>query len=138
VSKPFFSTLHKWLFSGELYDPYNEFFVSVDPDIAHVQYLLHPSLLTGGGDGMFGALAGDAEDMSADRESGLRLWETKYRFRKDMLPMFVGEAFGKKVSRSTGRAVHQSQLPRSSPPERASTSSDTAATTATGLPPVKR
>ncbi|KAF8559126.1 gamma-tubulin complex, component 3 [Imleria badia] len=105
VSKPFFSTLHKWLFSGELYDPCNEFFVSVDPDLAHVQYLLHPSLLTGGGDGMFGALAGDAEDMSTERESGLRLWETKYCFRKDMLPMFVGEAFGKKIF-STGKSLN--------------------------------
>ncbi|KAF8138303.1 gamma-tubulin complex, component 3 [Boletus edulis] len=95
VSKPFFSTLHKWLFSGELYDPYNEFFVSVDPDLAHVQYLLHPSLLTGGGDGMFGALA----------ESGLRLWQAKYRFREDMLPMFVGEAFGKKIF-STGKSLN--------------------------------
>ena len=93
--------MHKWLFSGELYDPYNEFFVSVDPDLTHVQYLLHPSLLTGGGDGMFGALAGDAEDISTERESGLRLWQAKYRFRKDMLPMFVGEAFGKKVSDTT-------------------------------------
>ncbi|KAG6378566.1 gamma-tubulin complex, component 3 [Boletus reticuloceps] len=105
VSKPFFSTLHKWLFSGELYDPYNEFFVSVDPDLAHVQYLLHPSLLTGGGDGMFGALAGDAEDMSTERESGLRLWQAKYRFREDMLPMFVGEAFGKKIF-STGKSLN--------------------------------
>ncbi|KAN0097611.1 Spc97 / Spc98 family domain containing protein [Tylopilus felleus] len=105
VSKPFFSTLHKWLFSGELYDPYNEFFVSVDPDLTHVQYLLHPSLLTGGGDGMFGALAGDAEDISTERESGLRLWQAKYRFRKDMLPMFVGEAFGKKIF-STGKSLN--------------------------------
>ena len=99
--------MHKWLFSGELYDPYNEFFVSVDPDLAHVQYLLHPSLLTGNGDGVFGALAGDAEDMSTERESGLRLWEAKYRFRKDMLPMFVGEAFGKKVSKTTRPTAHQ-------------------------------
>ncbi|KAG8218482.1 Spc98 family-domain-containing protein [Butyriboletus roseoflavus] len=105
VSKPFFSTLHKWLFSGELYDPYNEFFVSVDPDLAHVQYLLHPSSLAANGDGVFGALAGDAEDMSTERESGLRLWEAKYHFRKDMLPMFVGEAFGKKIF-STGKSLN--------------------------------
>lgn len=103
--------MHKWLFSGELYDPYNEFFVSVDPDLSHVQYLLHPSLLTANGDGVFGALAGDAEDMSTERESGLRLWEAKYRFRKDMLPMFVGEAFGKKVSKNTGRPVSESKSP---------------------------
>lgn len=89
--------MHKWLFSGELYDPYNEFFVSVDPELAHMQYLLHPSSLAGGVDGVFGALSGEAEDISAEREGGLRLWEAKYQFRRDMLPMFVGEAFGKKV-----------------------------------------
>ncbi|EKM59180.1 uncharacterized protein PHACADRAFT_205357 [Phanerochaete carnosa HHB-10118-sp] len=33
VSKPFFATLHKWLFSGELNDPFSEFFVSVDPGL---------------------------------------------------------------------------------------------------------
>ncbi|KAG6369225.1 Spc98 family-domain-containing protein [Boletus reticuloceps] len=105
VSKPFFSTLHKWLFSGELYDPYNEFFVSVDPNLAHVQYPLYPSLLTSDGGSMFGALASDAEDLSAGRESGLRLWQAKYRFRKDMLPMFVGEPFGKKIF-STGKSLN--------------------------------
>ncbi|KAF9247030.1 gamma-tubulin complex, component 3 [Melanogaster broomeanus] len=105
VSTPFFSTLHKWLFSGELYDPYNEFFVSVDPELAHVQYLLHPSSLAGGLDGVFGALSGEAEDMSTERESGLRLWEAKYQFRKDMLPMFVGEAFGNKIF-STGKSLN--------------------------------
>ncbi|KAH7887757.1 gamma-tubulin complex, component 3 [Phlebopus sp. FC_14] len=103
VSKPFFSTLHKWLFSGELYDPYNEFFVSVDPDLAHVQYLLHPSSLAGGLDGVFGAPGG--EDASTEREGGLRLWQTKYRFQRDMLPMFVGEAFGKKIF-STGKSLN--------------------------------
>ncbi|KIJ70589.1 hypothetical protein HYDPIDRAFT_105325 [Hydnomerulius pinastri MD-312] len=105
VSKPFFSTLHKWLFSGELYDPYNEFFVSVDPEFANMQYLLHPSSLAGGTDGVFGALSGEAEDISTEREGGLRLWEAKYQFRRDMLPMFVGEAFGKKIF-STGKSLN--------------------------------
>lgn len=59
---------------------------------------------------MFGALAGDAEDMSTEHESGLRLWEAKYRFRKDMLPMFVGEAFGKKVSKIIRRATQPSKI----------------------------
>ncbi|KAH7929428.1 gamma-tubulin complex, component 3 [Leucogyrophana mollusca] len=110
VSKPFFSTLHKWLFSGELYDPYNEFFVSVDPELARMQYLLHPSSLTGGiaqlsTDGVFAGLGGENEDMSTEREGGLRLWEAKYQFQRDMLPMFVGEAFGKKIF-STGKSLN--------------------------------
>jgi gamma-tubulin complex component 3 len=101
VSKPFFATLHRWLFSGELYDPFSEFFVAIDPNLANVQYV-HPSTLVGGfgqlsGDGGFTGLSGDTDEASGDREGGLRLWEAKYRFQKDMLPMFVGESFGKKA-----------------------------------------
>ncbi|KAG6837438.1 hypothetical protein H0H93_009532 [Arthromyces matolae] len=99
VSKPFFATLHKWLFYGELYDPFSEFFVALDKSIAHTQYS-HPSSLAGGiaqisVDGGFG---GDSEDVLGLRETGLRLWETKYRFQREMLPAFVGEAFGRKAS----------------------------------------
>lgn len=66
--------------------------------MAHLQYV-HPSSLAGGigppsGDGGFG---GETDDLTTLREGGLRLWETKYQFQKDMLPMFVGEAFGRKV-----------------------------------------
>lgn len=100
VSKPFFATLHKWLFSGELYDPFSEFFVAMDPTLAHMQSL-HPSSLAGGiappsGDGGFGGFV-DVDDISVEREGGLKLWEAKYQFQEDMLPMFVGEAFGNKV-----------------------------------------
>ncbi|KAI6047201.1 gamma-tubulin complex, component 3 [Pisolithus marmoratus] len=66
---------------GELYDPYNEFFVAMNPELAHVQYLLHPSSLAGGVDGVFSALGGETDDMSIEH----------------MLPLFVGEAFGKKI-----------------------------------------
>lgn len=101
VSKPFFATLHKWLFSGELYDPFSEFFVALDPDLAHVQYV-HPSSLAGGigqlsSDGGFAGLGADADDLGGDHEGGLRLWEAKYQFQQDMLPMFVGESFGRKA-----------------------------------------
>lgn len=100
VSKPFFSTLHRWLFSGELYDPFNEFFVAMDPDIQYRH-------LQGGNtpyadDGLGGE--DGARDLS-DADGGLRLWETKYQFREDMLPMFVGEAFGRKIF-STGRSLN--------------------------------
>ncbi|KAG2118763.1 gamma-tubulin complex, component 3 [Suillus discolor] len=101
VSTPFFNTLHKWLFSGELYDPHSEFFVSVDPSLAHLQGL-HPSSLAGGIDA-FGE-----DSVSADRGDGgggLRVWEAKYRFRKEMLPMFVGENFGRKIF-STGKSLN--------------------------------
>ncbi|KAI0818726.1 Spc98 family-domain-containing protein [Irpex lacteus] len=88
VSKPFFATLHKWLFSGDLNDPFSEFFVAVDPGLAHLQYVHQAS---GGHLG--------------ERESGLKLWESKYRFQKEMLPAFVGEAFGRKIF-STGKSLN--------------------------------
>ncbi|KIY71475.1 gamma-tubulin complex DGRIP91/SPC98 component [Cylindrobasidium torrendii FP15055 ss-10] len=103
VSKPFFATLHKWLFSGDLYDPFNEFFVAGNPALAHLQYL-HPSSIGGQLlDEGFGAT--DNEEGSTRRHSTLQLWQSKYLFRKDMLPMFVGEAFGRKIF-STGKSLN--------------------------------
>ncbi|KAI0092720.1 gamma-tubulin complex DGRIP91/SPC98 component [Irpex rosettiformis] len=104
VSKPFFATLHKWLFSGDLNDPFSEFFVAVDPELAHLQYVHQSSGGHLGGDGGFGGL-GEAEDMAGERDSGLKLWESKYRFHKEMLPAFVGEAFGRKIF-STGKSLN--------------------------------
>lgn len=102
VSRPFFVTLHKWLFCGELYDPFSEFFVAIDAGLGQLPYV-HPSSLAGGinqlsADGGFGEFSGDADDLATVREGRLKLWEAKYQFRSDMLPMFVGEAFGKKVN----------------------------------------
>ncbi|KAF8974520.1 gamma-tubulin complex, DGRIP91/SPC98 component [Flammula alnicola] len=109
VSRPFFATLHKWLFSGELYDPFEEFFVTADSSLGHIPYV-HPSSIPGGinhlsNDGGFGGFNGDTEELSGLRENGQKLWETKYRFRKDMLPMFVGESFGRKIF-STGKSLN--------------------------------
>lgn len=50
--------------------------------------------------------------MSVEREAGLRLWESKYRFQKDMLPAFVGEVFGRKVS--SFRRMRESAVQRRS------------------------
>ncbi|KAI0774140.1 gamma-tubulin complex DGRIP91/SPC98 component [Fomes fomentarius] len=105
VSKPFFATLHKWLFSGELHDPFSEFFVAVDPELAHLQYM-QPSTQGIGqlaNDGGFGG--GDMEDTAEEHAGGLQLWEQKYRFQKDMLPAFVGETFGRKIF-STGKSLN--------------------------------
>ena len=99
LSRPFFATLHKCLFSGELYDPFSEFFVAVDPELANVQYI-QPAVTTGAlpGDEGFGGQVSYQEDFSLDNEGGgLRLWESKYTFRREMLPAFVGETFGRKV-----------------------------------------
>src|SRR3984957_17733341 len=94
VSKPFFATLHKWLFSGELYDPFSEFFVAIDPKLAHVQ---HSNPGQPPVDDGFTGLGADTDDFLGEPEGGLRLWEAKYHFQKDMLPMFVGESFGRKA-----------------------------------------
>lgn len=48
-------------------------------------------------DGGFDRFATEGEDYSGVKEDGLKLWDTKYRFRQEMLPLFVGDAFGKKV-----------------------------------------
>jgi hypothetical protein len=113
VSKPFFSMLQRWLFSGELQDPFSEFFVAVNPELAHLEYL-RPS--SGGnasltGDGGFGGLAGEEASPDSDAlESGMRLWEGKYQFRKGMLPRFVGETFGKKVRLVTATPLGELEI----------------------------
>ncbi|XP_006460300.1 hypothetical protein AGABI2DRAFT_203257 [Agaricus bisporus var. bisporus H97] len=107
VSRPFFSTLRGWLFSGELYDPFAEFFVSVDSELGHIP-LAHPSSGMAhnlSSDGGFDRFATEGEDYSGVKEDGLKLWDTKYRFRQEMLPLFVGDAFGKKIF-STGKSLN--------------------------------
>lgn len=90
VSKPFFATLAKWIFSGDLHDPFQEFFVQLNPD---------PTLregqtrLYGGDEGFEGGLDG----VGVNEEAG-RVWEKKYIYVRDMVPGFVSEDFGKKVS----------------------------------------
>jgi len=97
LSKPFFSTLSKWIFSGELHDPYEEFFVQKNPE--NREGRASPYHTTGSGDagferGMDSAGRGD--------EAG-RAWEKKYVFVKSMVPGFVSEEFAKKVSLSLPR-----------------------------------
>jgi gamma-tubulin complex component 3 len=101
VSKPFFQTLQKWLFVGELHDPYLEFFVAANPELSHLQYThaySNANIGTLTGDGGFAGAEDDERNESDEaRNIGLKLWEGKYQFRTDMLPSFVGESFGKKV-----------------------------------------
>jgi len=99
VSKPFFTILQKWIFSGELYDPCDEFFVAMDPEIAHYQYI-HPKAVSSqtSTDVGFPSILGYLDEGSSESDPRSRLWEAKYQFRKEMLPSFLGEAFGRKVS----------------------------------------
>jgi len=99
VSKPFFTTLQKWIFSGELYDPCDEFFVAMDSELAQYQYV-YPRAVGGqtSTDVGFPSILGDLDEGSSEGDPRSRLWEAKYQFRKEMLPSFLGEAFGRKVS----------------------------------------
>jgi len=116
--------------------------VTVDPELAHLQYV-YPSSLTNGagtmiGDGGFNV---DHDDITGERESGLRLWQAKYKFRQEMLPAFVGEGFGRKVRSLVSRLPYQVNpfhIGRSSQRARASISFDIVAKTRTGSPLAKK
>ncbi len=116
VSRPFFSTLHKWLFFGELYDPFIEFFVAVDSGYVGSRRPLSGTADHLSGDGGFDRFATEGEEYPGTREDGLKLWETKYRFRQEMLPLFVGNAFGKKVVLVNHHDTHFSNSSRFSQP----------------------
>jgi gamma-tubulin complex component 3 len=92
VSKPFFKSLQSWIFSGQLHDPFNEFFIQQDAEIAkrsNGRHTPHGDYGFGNGDAEFG---GDDPYM---------IWEKRYIFVKDMLPIFVNEEFGRKVCLSS-------------------------------------
>ena len=134
VSKPFFQTLTNWIFSGHLYDPFNEFFVQLNPNVPHKKLGWDTPSADMGFVGVdeFGNF-GESENSN----TAYMLWEKKYIFNKEMLPAFVSEAFGKKVRLHT---LHIRQIrslffiiqTRSSPPARASTLFDSAVTIASG------
>ena len=88
VSKPFFRTLAKWIYEGELVDPLDEFFVQLNPDVKEAVEAAQRR-------------QAEAESMgyasAVEDASGLRLWERKFLFRRDMLPTFVSASFAEKV-----------------------------------------
>lgn len=99
LSVPFFSTLSSWIYQGELRDPYSEFFVELNPALGHE------------GDERWKRRGGNVVDgdywvNSFDDERGVpshELWADKFAFRKEMLPGFLEESFGRKVSRKVER-----------------------------------
>ncbi|TIA96457.1 hypothetical protein E3P94_03328 [Wallemia ichthyophaga] len=93
VSQPFFNTLHTWITSGELYDPFKEFFVSNNNDL-------------GMDLNSFGWMVGAANtaEHKANIDAG-QLWAKKYSVRDEMRPRFVGEAFAKKIF-SIGKSLN--------------------------------
>lgn len=89
VSKPFFLSLQRWISSGVLHDPFNEFFVQVNSETAG-QHFGRAALRDDMGFGSGG-------DISSRHDIAYTLWEKRYIFRKEMLPIFLNEDFGKKV-----------------------------------------
>jgi len=95
VSKPFFNSLSSWIHEGELQDPFQEFFVELNDD---PRKAAQSRSNTSGVDGelpSFGDLDGDAAS----------LWQHKFVFRKEMLPSFLQESFGRKIF-STGKSLN--------------------------------
>lgn len=72
-----------------LHDPFNEFFVQVNPETAG-QHFGRAVLRDDMGFGYRG-------DVSSRNDIAYTLWEKRYIFRKEMLPTFLNEDFGKKV-----------------------------------------
>jgi gamma-tubulin complex component 3 len=92
VSKPFFSTLQRWIFSGELHDPFNEFFVQLNPETSLREGRLSPYHAAGDA-GFEGGM-----DIASGVDEAGKVWEKKYVFVKGMVPGFVSEDFAKKVT----------------------------------------
>ena len=93
VSKPFFATLQRWIFSGDLHDPFQEFFVQLNPNtsLSHGRELPYANGDVGFEGGM---------NTQGGSEEAHQVWEKKYVFVKAMVPGFVSEEFGRKVSLS--------------------------------------
>lgn len=72
----------------------------MDPELAHYQYI-HTKAIGGqtSTEVGFPSILGDLDEGPSESDPRSRLWEAKYQFRKEMLPSFLGEAFGRKVSR---------------------------------------
>nr|XP_018264728.1 gamma-tubulin complex component 3 [Kwoniella dejecticola CBS 10117]OBR86886.1 gamma-tubulin complex component 3 [Kwoniella dejecticola CBS 10117] len=97
VSKPFFLTLQRWIFSGDLHDPFNEFFVQLNPETIS----LRDGRISPAGDVGFEV----GIDSAGGTDEAHKVWEKKYVFVKGMVPGFVSEEFGKKIF-STGRSLN--------------------------------
>lgn len=95
VSRPFFHSLSLWIYEGELQDPFREFFVELNDDPRKTS---QSRSNTSGTDADMPSFT----DLDSDAAS---LWQNKFVFRKEMLPSFVQESFGRKIF-STGKSLN--------------------------------
>ena len=71
VTKPFYDMLRKWIYDGELEDPYSEFFVYENPDSGF--------------------------DMDPRRAGATSVWEDKYLLKGNMIPSIMTSDFARRV-----------------------------------------
>jgi gamma-tubulin complex component 3 len=71
VARPFYEMLKRWIYDGELIDPYHEFFIT-EPDP-------------------------NAQPAIDHRHVATSVWEVKYKLDADMVPSIISSDFAKKV-----------------------------------------
>ncbi|GAA5880119.1 hypothetical protein JCM3774_004154 [Rhodotorula dairenensis] len=92
LAAPFFAILGRWIYTGELHDPYDEFFVTLNPALDETMRQTRSAELYG--------------DRSTERGMpSHELWAEKFVFRQEMLPSFLEESFGHKIF-STGKSLN--------------------------------
>lgn len=89
VSRPFFHTLSRWIYDGELDDPFHEFFVARAPPSQTRKPPLVDDLVVPT------ELGTDAADV----------WHNRFVLQLQMLPSFLSEHFARKIF-STGKSLH--------------------------------
>lgn len=88
VSRPFFHTLSRWIYDGELDDPFGEFFVACAAPAAHTPQPTDDLVV--------------ATEQSVDAAA---VWQNRFVLRPEMLPTFLSEHFARKIF-STGKSLH--------------------------------
>lgn len=93
VSRSFFTSLGKWIYEGELSDPFKEFFVELNPEAAGGSY---PRL---------DKTVGLDIDSAPDEVDAAAIWENKFLFRSELVPTFLPETFARKIF-SAGKSLN--------------------------------
>lgn len=88
MSRSFFSSLSRWIYEGDLQDPFREFFVELNPD----------------------PLSSSKDEAKAPSEypdeiDAAALWENKFIFQSALVPTFLGETFARKIF-SAGKSLN--------------------------------
>lgn len=96
VSRPFFHTLARWIYDGELDDPFEEFFVRRvrAPQAPQAPHAPHARRVM--------------DDLAVPAEHGTNaadVWHNRFALHRDMLPAFLSEHFARKIF-STGKSLH--------------------------------